>query len=46
MFLAIDTYNNRHKDWDVLVKHAMEKDYSWKSSALVYIELFNRLTNK
>lgn len=46
MFYAIDTYNNRHNDWNLLVKHAMEKDYSWKSSALVYIELFNRLTNK
>lgn len=43
MFLAVNTYNN-HKDvWKKLVHQAMEKDYSWQSSALVYMDLFNRL---
>ncbi len=43
MFLAIDTYNNKKTDWKKLVKQAMEKDYSWESSALVYINLFKKL---
>lgn len=43
MFLAIDTYNNKKADWKKLVQQAMEKDYSWESSALVYINLFKKL---
>ncbi|MGM9968994.1 MAG: glycogen synthase GlgA [Anaeroplasma sp.] len=43
MFLAINTYNNNKTAWKKLVKQAMEKDYSWKSSALVYINLYNKL---
>ena len=43
MFLAIDTYNNKKTDWKKLVQQAMEKDYSWESSALVYINLFKKL---
>ena len=43
MYLAINTYNNNKDVWKKLVKQAMEKDYSWDASALVYIELFKRL---
>lgn len=43
MFLAINTYNNNKADWKKLVHQAMEQDYSWESSALVYINLFNGL---
>lgn len=43
MFLAIDAYNNKKADWKKLVHQAMEKDYSWEASALVYINLFKKL---
>lgn len=43
MFLAIDAYNNKKDDWKKLVHQAMEKDYSWEASALVYINLFKKL---
>ena len=43
MFLAIDAYNNKKADWKKLVQQAMEKDYSWEASALVYINLFKKL---
>lgn len=43
MYLAINTYNNNKDVWKKLVKQAMEKDYSWDASALVYIDLFKRL---
>jgi starch synthase len=45
MYLAIDTYNNHKDDWKKLVKQAMEMDYSWNSSALVYIDLYKKLVN-
>ena len=44
MFLAINTYNNKKCVWKKLVKQAMEKDYSWRQSALEYINLYNKLT--
>ncbi|HIT43791.1 TPA: glycogen synthase GlgA [Candidatus Avacholeplasma faecigallinarum] len=44
MFLAINTYNNKKGVWKKLVKQAMEKDYSWRQSALEYINLYNKLT--
>ncbi len=43
MFLAINTFNNDKKAWNKLVKQAMEMDYSWKQSALAYINLYKRL---
>ena len=43
MYLAINTYNNNKDVWKKLIKQAMEKDYSWDASALVYIDLFKRL---
>ncbi|MBE6137425.1 MAG: glycogen synthase GlgA [Erysipelotrichaceae bacterium] len=43
MFLAIKTYNENKPVWKKLVKQAMEKDYSWSQSALVYINLYNKL---
>ena len=45
MYLAIDTYNNHKDAWKKLVKQAMEMDYSWNSSALVYIDLYKKLVN-
>ena len=43
MFRAIDVYNNNKEAWKSLIYEGMEKDYSWNSSALVYINLFNKL---
>ena len=43
MFLAINTYNNNKLAFKKMVKLAMEKDFSWKQSALQYIDLYNKL---
>ena len=43
MYFAIGTYNNDKKGWKMLVKQAMKQDYSWSASALVYMNLFNKL---
>ena len=43
MFLAINTYNNEKDAWKKLINQAMKQDYSWNNSALVYIDLFNKL---
>lgn len=43
MFLAINTYNDKKAVWDKLVQQAMKQDYSWNSSALVYMNLYNKL---
>ncbi len=44
MFIAINTYNNNKKAFNKLVKQAMEKDYSWSSSANQYLELYKKIT--
>ncbi|MDE7161938.1 MAG: glycosyltransferase, partial [Anaeroplasmataceae bacterium] len=43
MFIAIDTYNNNKKAWNTLVKQAMEKDYSWSSSAAKYLDIYKKI---
>lgn len=43
MFRAMDVYNNDREAWNGLIKQGMEKDYSWNSSALVYMDLYNKL---
>ncbi|RIA77838.1 starch synthase [Anaeroplasma bactoclasticum] len=44
MYLAIDTYNNHKDDWKKLIKQAMEMDFSWNASALVYMDLYRKLS--
>lgn len=39
---AIDAYNDR-KNWNCVVKNAMEYDYSWDKSAKKYLDLYNEL---
>jgi starch synthase len=39
---AIDVYNNKPA-WKRLVRRAMQEDFSWKVSALKYIDLYNKL---
>ena len=41
---AVRDYNNK-SEWTSLVKRAMECDYSWASSADLYIETYNELVN-
>ncbi len=43
MFYAINTYNDSKLAFKKLVKQAMEMDYSWKQSALAYIDLYKKL---
>lgn len=43
MFVAINTYNNDKAAWDKLVVQAMEKDYSWSSSARTYLDIYKKI---
>jgi starch synthase len=45
MYLAIYLYNNDKEVFNSMIKQAMSKDYSWKQSAAIYLELFNNLVN-
>lgn len=45
MYLAIYLYNNNRDAFNHMIEQAMSKDYSWKSSAAIYLELFNNLVN-
>lgn len=40
---AKDVYYNRKREWNKIVDRAMAADFSWKSSAKKYEELYNRL---
>jgi starch synthase len=40
--LAIDVYKDK-KTWKTLVKRGMAEDFSWKQSALKYINLYKKL---
>lgn len=42
MFIAINAYNNKEA-WAKLVKQAMEKDYSWASSAEKYLNIYKKI---
>ena len=41
---ALKLYQNR-KEWLRLMKKAMKKDFSWKSSSLEYLKLYKKLLN-
>ncbi|MGB7338460.1 MAG: glycogen/starch synthase [Phototrophicaceae bacterium] len=43
---AIDTYYNRPKAWRRMQRRAMQDDFSWKSSAEQYIDLFKKAKQK
>ena len=36
-------YYDKKRDWNAMVERAMEKDFSWKSSAKQYEEIYNNL---
>ena len=42
---AVELYNNKKK-WTMLVKTAMETDFSWNVSANKYIEMYRNVINK
>ena len=39
---ALEVYNNR-EEWNMLAKRIMKLDYSWKSSAEKYVEVYKRV---
>lgn len=39
---ALGTYNNK-REWNALVANAMNTDFTWKTSAEKYLELYNKL---
>ncbi len=43
---AIDVWKNQEDAWDGLVNSAMQKDFSWQSSARAYIDLFEKLLKR
>lgn len=42
---ALICYKDK-KEWNVLMKRAMDKDFSWSKSAKEYIKLYNKLAKK
>lgn len=40
---AEQIYYDKKRDWNKIVEHAMEKDFSWNHSARQYADLYNRL---
>ena len=41
--LAEDVYYNKKRDWNKIVERAMNADFSWKTSAKQYEDLYNNL---
>ena len=41
---AIDLYVNDRDAWNALAKKDMELDVSWKTPALSYMEMFEKVT--
>lgn len=39
---AMAVYDNKN-EWQLIMKNAMERDYSWKEQSKKYIELYNKL---
>ena len=40
---ALDIYYHDKAGWEGLVENAMTADHSWRSTAIEYIELYDRL---
>ena len=41
---ALSVYQNKKKEWEDMIIRAMEQDFSWRSSAIRYEELYDKLT--
>lgn len=42
---AIDLYQNHHKIWQDLVQNAMQKDFSWHQSSMIYLSLYHSIVD-
>ena len=42
---TLQIYYDRRKEWDAMVKRAMNTDFSWERSASLYEELYEKLLN-
>lgn len=42
---AMQVYYKNRKEWEGIVKRAMEQDFSWNASACEYEKLYNKITN-
>ena len=40
---AEDVYYNKKRDWNKIVERAMNADFSWKTSAKQYEDLYNNI---
>lgn len=40
---ALDLYNNKRNIFNILIKNASNTDFSWKQSALQYIDIYKRV---
>lgn len=40
---AVDLYANHRQYWDQLVQNAMSRDFSWRQSCMVYLQLYNSI---
>ena len=40
---AMDVFYNRRREWNKMIDRAMAKDFSWKTSAKQYEELYDHL---
>ena len=43
IYRALDVYEEQPQAWELLMKQAMEKDFSWKQPSQHYIELYQSL---
>lgn len=46
IFRALDVYNQKPKEWNKLVKRALEEDFSWPKSAEEYVKLYKIAISK
>lgn len=43
---AMDVYYNKPRQWKILMKNGMKKDFSWKRSAVDYVKIYKLAMNK
>ena len=43
---AMDIYYNHRREWNKMVDRAMARDFSWKTSAKQYEDLYDQLLGR
>lgn len=43
IYYAMDVFYNNKNDWKKLIRNAMSMDFSWETSAMEYLKLYNEL---